>query len=219
MAVISASPHARCSSLATPSGRASSLHRLHPDRGRFHQSVTHTLGPRIRPLVLWIVHLARVWGHVSPKWWGKGIFIVITGWVVLSGKTHIAQPQANFAESQVCFVFLSRCIDILRSYIDRMSIRIFDVERPAGYVAVEHRNHCIYCYVSRFRLMLMSVHRRLLFPALTKVCLSSFTVKARCLTSNRASQGGCPSSVRQQILDIESADWKGTFTWADPTLD
>ena len=24
------------------------------------------------------------------------IFIVITGWVVLSGKTHITDPQANF---------------------------------------------------------------------------------------------------------------------------
>jgi L-type amino acid transporter 9 len=27
------------------------------------------------------------------------IFVVITGWVVLSGKTHIANPQANFANA------------------------------------------------------------------------------------------------------------------------
>ena len=135
--------------------------------------------------------------------------------------SSIRQNPHRSAPSQLCGVSGMFCVPVSlhRHYIDRMSIRIFDVERPAGYVAVEHRNHCIYCYVSRFRLMLMSVHRRLLFPALTKVCLSSFTVKARCLTSNRASQGGCPSSVRQQILDIESADWKGTFTWADPTLD
>ena len=27
------------------------------------------------------------------------IFVVITGWVVLSGKTHIANPQSNFTNA------------------------------------------------------------------------------------------------------------------------
>ena len=46
---------------------------LDSEWGRLHRSIPHALGPRIRPLVLWLVHLARVRDDVSPKWWGKGL--------------------------------------------------------------------------------------------------------------------------------------------------
>ena len=37
---------------------------LDPERSWLDRGVAHALGARIRPLVLWVVHLARVWDHV-----------------------------------------------------------------------------------------------------------------------------------------------------------
>ena len=38
---------------------------LDSERSRLDRGVAYALGARIRPLVLWVVHLARVWDHVS----------------------------------------------------------------------------------------------------------------------------------------------------------
>ena len=38
-----------------------------------HRGIAHALGARVRPLVLWVIHLARVWDHVSTEWRGKGV--------------------------------------------------------------------------------------------------------------------------------------------------
>ena len=47
---------------------------LDSERRRLHRGVTHALGAGIRPFVLWVVHLARIWDHVSAEWWRKGLF-------------------------------------------------------------------------------------------------------------------------------------------------
>ena len=46
---------------------------LSSQRSRLHRGFARALGTRILSLFLWVVHLARVWDHVSPKWWRKGL--------------------------------------------------------------------------------------------------------------------------------------------------
>ena len=46
---------------------------LNSERSRLDRGITHAMGARLSSLVLWLVYLARVWDHVSPEWWGKGL--------------------------------------------------------------------------------------------------------------------------------------------------
>ena len=40
---------------------------------RFHRRIAYTLGGRLFVLVLWALHLARIWHNVSSLWRGKGV--------------------------------------------------------------------------------------------------------------------------------------------------
>ena len=46
---------------------------LDSERSRLDWGIAHALGARICPLILWVVHLARVRDDVSSEWWGKGL--------------------------------------------------------------------------------------------------------------------------------------------------
>ena len=43
------------------------------ERSRLDRGVAHALGARLSSLILRLVHLDRVWNHVSPEWRGKGL--------------------------------------------------------------------------------------------------------------------------------------------------